>query len=187
MNQIDPAGLHRVLRRYLGNHHYDGLFTASLDHSPTEQLVGEDWHTSALILSAAVEHDALAHELGETADPLTRRLTTWRRANSHYKKRFCAGLMSRLDKHRVMVFAISATEQSIVASEEHFLEELGATQYYRRHMVGGRMRVSMGPFLNVQNDREANSRTPRKPSSDGSVHCSFSEAYSSRNVFCAVF
>jgi hypothetical protein len=150
VKEIDPSNLHRVLRQYFGSHHYDGLFTASLDHSPTEQLIGKDWHTSALILSAAVEHSAPAQELGAIANPSTRRLTTWRRANAHYKKRFCASLMPGLDKHRVMVLAISAMEQSIVASEDHFLKELGATQHYRRHIVSGRVRVSIGPFLNAQ-------------------------------------
>jgi hypothetical protein len=71
MPEIEPATLHRKLSEYLAGHHYDGLFIASLDHSPTEQLIGEKWHTSALILSAAVEHSALAHELGKIANPLT--------------------------------------------------------------------------------------------------------------------
>ena len=142
--------LHRRLREYFAGHHYDGLFIASLDHSPTEQLIGEKWHTSALILSAAVEHSALAHELGQIANPLTCKLIKWTRANSHYKKRFCASLMSSLHRHRVMVFAISATEPLIAASEQHFINELGASQCYRRHVLDGRIRVSIGPFVNAR-------------------------------------
>jgi hypothetical protein len=154
MQQTEPSALRRNLSGYFAGHHYDGLFTASLDHSPTEQLIGEKWHTSALILSAAVEHSALAHELGQIANPLTRKLTKWNRANSHYRERFCANLMSRLDHHRVMVFAISATEPSIAASEEHFVKELGATQCYRRHLLNGRARVSIGPFVNARTGEE---------------------------------
>lgn len=150
MPEIEPAALHRRLSKYFAGHHYDGLFIASLDHSPTEQLIGEKWHTSALILSAAVEHSALAHELGQIANPLTCKLTKWSRANSHYKKRFCAGLLSSLDRHRVMVFAISATEPSIAASEEHFVKELGGSQCYRRHVLDGRIRVSIGPIGNAR-------------------------------------
>jgi hypothetical protein len=150
MPEIEPAKLHRMLSGYFAGHHYDGLFIASLDHSPTEQLIGKKWHTSVLILSAAVEHSALAHELGQIANPLTRKLTKWTRANSHYKKRFCGSLMSSLDRHRVMMFAISATEPSIAASEEHFVKELGGSQCYRRHVLDGRVRVSLGPFLNVR-------------------------------------
>jgi hypothetical protein len=150
MQPIEPSALHRSLRKYFAGHHHDGLFIASLDHSPTEQLIGKKWHTSALILSAAVEHSALAHELGQIANPLTCKLTKWTRANSHYRKRFCASLMSTLDRHRVMVFAISATEPSIAASEEHFVKELGGTQCYRRYARDSRGRVSIGPFVNVR-------------------------------------
>lgn len=148
MRQTEPSELRHNLREYFVGHEYDALFTASLDHSPTEQLIGEKWHTSALILSAAVEHRALAHELGQAANPQTRKLTKWKRSNSHYRERFCANLMSKLDRHRVMVFAISATESSIAASEEHFIKELGGTQHYRRHVLDGRARVSIGPFVN---------------------------------------
>jgi hypothetical protein len=154
MQQIEPSALHRSLREYLAGHYHDGLFIASLDHSPTEQLIGEKWHTSALILSAAVEHSALAHELGQIANPLTCKLTKWTRANSHYKKRFCASLMSALDRHRVMVFAISATEPQIAASEGHFIKELGGTRCYQRHLLDGRARVSIGPFLNARTGEE---------------------------------
>lgn len=150
MQEIQPAILHRRLSEYFAGHHYDGLFTASLDHSPTEQIVGEEWHTSALILSAAVEHSALAHELAKVANPLTCKLTKWTRANSHYKKRFFANFLPSLDRHRVMVFAISATEPSIVASEAHFIAELADPQYYRRHELDGRTRVSIGPFTNAR-------------------------------------
>jgi hypothetical protein len=150
MPAIEPATLHRRLSEYFASHRYDGLFIASLDHSPTEQLIGEKWHTSALILSSAVEHSALAHELGQIANPLTCKLTKWTKANSHYKKRFCASLMSSLDRHRVMVFAISATEPSIAASEEHFINDLGGTQCYRRHVTDGRSRVSIGPLVKAR-------------------------------------
>jgi hypothetical protein len=150
MQQIEPSTLHRSLTAYFAGHHSDGLFISSLDHSPTEQLIGAKWHTSALILSAGVEHSVLAHELGQIANPLTCKLTKWTRANSHYKKRFCASLMSRLDRHRVMVFAISAMEPSIAAGEEHFIKELGGTQCYRRHALDGRARVSIGPLVNAR-------------------------------------
>jgi hypothetical protein len=150
VQQIEPSTLHRSLSEYFAGHHYDALFIASLDHSPTEQLIGRGWHTSALILSAGVEHSALAHELSQIANPLTRKLTKWTCANSHYKERFCASLMSRLNLHRVMVFAISAKEPSIAASEEHFIKELGGTQHYRRHVLDGRARVSIGPLVNAR-------------------------------------
>jgi hypothetical protein len=154
MQQIEPSTLHRSLSEYFAGHDCDGLFIASLDHSPTEQLIGEKWHTSALILSAGVEHSALAHELGQIANPLTCRLTKWTRANSHYRGRFCASLMSGLDRHRVMVFAISAIESSIAASEGHFIRELGGTHCYRRHLLDGRARVSIGPLVNARTGEE---------------------------------
>jgi hypothetical protein len=129
VQQIEPSTLHRRLSEYFAGHHYDGLFIASLDHSSTEQLIGSGWHTAALILSAEVEHSALAHELGQIANPLTRKLTKWTRAYSHYKERFCASLMSKLKLRRVMVFAISAKEPSIAASEEHFISYFGVGKF----------------------------------------------------------
>lgn len=138
------------LSKYFADNPCDGLFIASLDHSPTEQLIGEKWHTSALILSAAVEHSALANELGEIANPLTGRLTKWARANSHYRQRFFTGLMSGLHRHRVLVFAISATESAIAGGEEQFIKEIGGSQCYRRQTLNGRARVSIGPLVNTQ-------------------------------------
>jgi hypothetical protein len=58
--------------------------------------------------------------------------------------------MSGLGRHRVMVFAISATESSIAASEDHFVKELGGTHCYRRHLLDGRARVSIGPLVNAR-------------------------------------
>jgi hypothetical protein len=150
MLETEPAALHLRLREYFAGHRYDGLFIAFLDHSPTEQLIGEKWHTSALILSAAVEHSALADELAQVANPLTCKLTKWVRANSHYKKRFYDNLMSGLGRHRVMMFAISATEPSIAASEVHFIKDLGGSQCYRRYVRDGRTRVSIGPLVNAR-------------------------------------
>ena len=154
MQKIEPCTLHRILSEYLSAHNYDGLFVASLDHSPTEQLIDGKWHSLALILSAELEHSALAHELGQIANPQTGKLTKWSRANSHYKQRFYANLRSRLDSHRVMVFAISAMEPSIAASEGHFIKELGGSSYYRRHVLDGRARVSIGPLVNARTGEE---------------------------------
>jgi hypothetical protein len=53
-----------------------------------------------------------------------------------------------------MVFAISATEQSIAASEEHFIKELGGSLCYRRHALDGRTRVSIGPLVNARTGEE---------------------------------
>lgn len=50
MQQIEPGALHHSLGEYFAGHHRDGVFIASLDHSPTEQLTGQKWRTSALIL-----------------------------------------------------------------------------------------------------------------------------------------
>jgi hypothetical protein len=151
MPQLLPPNLHQGLGQYVAGHQYDGLFIASLDHSPTEQLVDhKGWHTSVLILSAAAEHSSLAHALAEIANPKTRKLTKWKKANRHYRQRFCAEFMSKLDLHRVMVFAISAEESAIAASEERFAKELGGSGHYRRLASEGRGCVSIGPFINAR-------------------------------------
>jgi len=53
-----------------------------------------------------------------------------------------------------MVFAVSATESSIAGSEEHFIKELGGTQFYRRHLLDGRTRVAIGSFVNTRTGEE---------------------------------
>lgn len=150
MEPTEESILHRSLQNYFAGQKCDGLFLASLDHSPSEQLDGKKWHTSALVLSAKVEHSALARELAKVSNPISGKLTKWRKANPAYRKRFHANLMSALCQYPVLVFAISATEASIKSSEVHFAKELGATQYYRRHLIGGRTRVSIGPFVNAR-------------------------------------
>lgn len=148
MTGFDPSKLHSILRGYFAGNLLDGLFTASLDHSPTEQLVGATWHTSALILSEAVQHAALANDLGKIANPLSGKLTKWSRANSHYRKRFRTNFIPQLSHHRVLVFAVSAMEATIASCEAQFVAQLGCTDRYKRHIVGGRERVSIGPFVN---------------------------------------
>jgi len=149
MQQTELSALRLSLAKYFVGHQADGLFMASLDHSPTEQLNGKTWHTSALVLSAAVEHSALAHELGRIANPQTKKLTKWAKANPHYRRRFHSSLMPSLDSHRVMVLAISATETIIAENEDHFVSELGASRHYTRYLKDGRARVSMGPVVNA--------------------------------------
>lgn len=148
MQQAEGAG--RAIAAYLmSGQPYDGLFIASLDHSPTEQLVGERWHTTALILSAAVEHSGLAHELATVANPKTRKLSKWSRSNTHYRKRFARALRSELARHHVLVLAISAEEATIAACESHFVNEFGASQHYRRFVQNHRERACIGPVVNA--------------------------------------
>ncbi len=66
----------------------DGLYTVSMDHCPSEQLTGEDWHTTVLVLSAAMEHADLAHRVAKRIRPDTGTLTKWTKATRAYRKRF---------------------------------------------------------------------------------------------------
>jgi len=147
---VQPSDLHLIIRQHMAAHGHDGLFMASLDHSPTEQLAGADWHTTALILSAGMEHAGLANAIARVANPRTKMLAKWSRSNRHYRRRFCDSFFSALAEHRALVFAISAEEKTISAAEAHFIEQLGATHHYNRRVSGERERVALGPFINAE-------------------------------------
>jgi hypothetical protein len=152
---MQPSELLPALRWHLASHDSDGMFGASLDHSPSEQLDPSAWHTTVLILSRGMEHAELARAVASVANPLTGRLSKWSKSNKHYRKRFSEDFFRALNEHRVMVFAISAKGSSISESEEHFVRELGAADHYRRQFSGLRERVLIGPFFNARTHEES--------------------------------
>jgi len=146
------AALHRQLRKEPG----DGLYIVSMDHSPSEQLGGALWHTTALILSRAMEHSSLARNLARQLRPRTGTLTKWRNATRAYRRRFLDEFIRELESLPVYAFAISATEASISSSLDHFVTELGLAAHYRRvEEEGGTAKIRLGPFVRASTGETA--------------------------------
>ena len=147
MQLIEPDNLSEVLKDYIAAQSYDGLYTASMDHSPSEQLSGAGWHTTVLVLSAGVEHAQLARDIARTLRPRVGKLTKWSKAGSRYRDMFSVELARYLPKYPVYILAVSATASAIRQSEKHFLNELLLTDRYQRTInVKGSVSVTLGPF-----------------------------------------
>lgn len=115
-----------------------------MDHAPSEQLTGVDWHTTVLVLSPAIEHAELANQLGSRLRPANPRLSKWVSATRSYRREFLPKFISTFEKHpSVAVLALSAREATIRASLDHFISELSLASHYKRVDTG---KVAFGPF-----------------------------------------
>ena len=118
----------------------------SIDHSPSEQVDGSEWHHSVLVISQNGEHQALADELGATLNPSTRTLKQWKNANQTYKRHFHQTLFHALKNHPVLVLASSIKESAVIQHEATFADALGIAGCYRRIMDNGKAKVEFGPY-----------------------------------------
>jgi hypothetical protein len=134
------------LASYPGN----GLFIASLDHSPSEQLTGATWHTTALILSPAVEHDALATQAAAEFRTQRGSLVRWNRATDRYRSKFLPAFLRLLNQHLVLAVCFCAREETILREELRFTQELGIQHRYSKAIVGGKARTTLGPFTRIR-------------------------------------
>lgn len=152
MNPTDSAGLLSTLRKQLSLHGHDCLFTASMDHSPSEQLEGNRWHTTVLVLSSGLEHAELARQIAAEIRPRNGHLRRWKgRPPEPYRSRFARSLCELFPGFPVYVFAISARADAIRASECHFVEQLGLHVGYRKlRTEEGKMLIQLGPVLRGQ-------------------------------------
>lgn len=144
---ITPENLPAALALAMSRGSHDGLFTASMDHSPSEQLIGRAdlWHTTALIVSSAIEHANLAQRVAERLRPRHGTLTEWRRATNHYRANFLKVMVEEMRSvGNVQVFAISAQESAIRSSVAHCTRELRLDSVYRLDPGNG-ARVQIGP------------------------------------------
>lgn len=142
--------LAHILQAHMKNYQDLGLYMVSMDHCPSEQLsANADWHTTALILSPAMQHSALAHRLASRLRPKDSRLMKWSNATKAYRQTFLDAFLDELGTHpSVCVFALSAKGTAISCSLNHFIEEFELQDRYRRTDEG---RVSFGPFVRVSN------------------------------------
>lgn len=123
------------------------MLLASLDHSPSEQLVEPDeWHTTALLLSEGGEHwdqfpSALAARMGRDG------LEKWAGGKSQqtYRTDFRSEFYTCLADFPVHARAISAQANVIAACFESMIKALGLGEDDVRRK--GTHKVEFGPFL----------------------------------------
>lgn len=124
----------------------------SIDHSPSEQIDGSEWHHSVLVISQNGEHQALADELGATLNPSTRTLKQWKDAKPPYRKDFHQAFFQALKDHPVLVLTSSIKESAVIQHEATFADALGITGCYRRMTHNGKSKVEFGPYTCSDND-----------------------------------
>jgi hypothetical protein len=148
MEQITPDKLKDALQIHMSKHPNDDLYIVSMDHSPSEQLYGKDWHTTVLVLSAGVEHAELARRVAQRLRPNVGKLMKWINATRAYQRNFLNEFLEQLAAFPVYVFAVSAQESIIWNSITHFIKELGLERHYQRFQGAKKnAEVSLGPFV----------------------------------------
>lgn len=123
------------------------LCSVSMDHCPSEQLDGDGWNTTALILSSRTQHDGLAHRVQGCVRP-NGLAGKWSGLNTGQKARWLPVFFDHLmETPGVLVFCISAHSTAIQASIPRLLDEFGATNLYHPRLAdSGRRRVMFGPL-----------------------------------------
>lgn len=145
MQPFAPQDFVRVLQQQMIKHVDPSLYTVSMDHCPSEQLDKSTWHTTALILSSALEHSVLARRLAKRLRPKNPVLMKWKNATRAYRRSFLQAFLDELQDHpAVCVFAVSAKKPTISQSVGHFIDQLGVRNSYRRDKTGS---VAFGPFV----------------------------------------
>ncbi len=92
-------------------------YNISTDHSPSEQIDGSLWHTSAFVISPRMEHHEVATELGKIINKETQVLKQWKNSNKTYKHKFHHEFFHILKKYPVLVIVLSAQEKTILYQE----------------------------------------------------------------------
>lgn len=148
ITSISPEALPQALATRMNRRAENGLFTVSMDHSPSEQLTGAEWHTTAILVSSSLQHVELARRVAARLRPDTGTLPKWVNASKAYKRNFLTVLFEEFrNRPDIQIFAISAKESTISESIPHCLNELGLTPIYRSISTEDRKRqVEVGPL-----------------------------------------
>lgn len=156
ITSISPEALPQALAFRMNRSCENGLFAVSMDHSPSEQLTGAKWHTTAILVSGAFRHLELARRVGARLRPDTGTLPKWVNASKTYRKNFLAILFEEFrNRPDIHIFAISAKESTISESIPHCLDELGLTPIYRYISTEDRKRqVQVGPLWRMSAPEE---------------------------------
>jgi len=126
-----------------------------MDHSPSEQLEEtSSWHTTVLVISSAFQHADLSHRLAEVINPRTGKLKKWNSASQAYKRYFVENFNLVFENAPVYIFAISATREAIIQSQDHFIQELKLKNHYHVFDFNGKRRVKLDPVIRASSGAE---------------------------------
>ena len=152
MKYTTPNDLVYALKNQLNYHEDDGLYIVSMDHCPSEQLTGDKWHTTSIILSMGTEHADLANKIALRLHPKRPSLSKWVNASKKYRKRFLIEFLNELYHYPpVYVFSISANDHTINNEFEHFIKQLELGEKYKIEINN---RISFGPFYKANSKEE---------------------------------
>lgn len=128
-------------------------YAISIDHSPSEQVDGSEWHTSALIISQSMEHQKLADELGKCINTKTNTLRQWKGSNESYRRKFHNRFFHVMKDYPILVIVVSSKEDTILANEQFFANNLGIVGCYKQYEHNGKNKYEFGPFINGPQDQ----------------------------------
>ena len=132
----------------LKNNFNDGLFQASMDHCPSEQLTtASQWHTTAILLSPGSEHIDFGKNIASKLRPKNSNLMAWKNATRHYKSNFKDRFFMSLKDCPVYVFINSSKSEQIRSLTQNVLNELKLSDKYRVKKGKKNCIVDFGPLL----------------------------------------
>jgi hypothetical protein len=126
-------------------------YAFSIDHSPSEQVDGSEWHTSSLIISQNMEHHTLADELGKCINPNSKSLRQWKGSSKDYRREFHQEFFHVLKDYSGLALMASSKENTILAHEQSLANQLGIAGHYKRVELDGKKKVEFGPFTSEEN------------------------------------
>jgi hypothetical protein len=126
-------------------------YLGSMDHSPSEQLGDlDDWHTTALLLSEAAQHWALAQKIAQRLQMRDGLIRKWS-SNPAYRKsgKFEAALLENLDKSGTYVRVISAQGRTIRHCFDQMVAQLGLSGLVEKTTRNEKLYLKFGPYRRV--------------------------------------
>lgn len=124
---------------------FDDLFVATIDHSPSEQLSDDPWHTSAMIVCNCAGDQELAMWIANKVRPRIGTLRKWSGSRPAYRQGFKSALQEGLKDLEVFVLAYSRNREWIVRNTSGYLEWLKERGLYGPSEEGTNW-VRFGPF-----------------------------------------
>jgi hypothetical protein len=139
------------------------MYLGSMDHSPSEQLGDlDDWHSTALLLSEAGQHWALAEKIARCLRMRDGILRKWS-SNPAYRKngKFEAALSENLDKSDTYVRVISAQGRTIRHCFHQLVAQLGLSGLVEKITNRNeKLYLKFGPFRRVTGPNNETAKDP---------------------------
>jgi hypothetical protein len=124
-------------------------YALSIDHSPSEQIDGSGWHTTAIVISQCMEHQRLADEISKEMG--LKYLDQWKNGNDCYKFNFYNKFLKLLKNYPVLTIILGSSEENIIKYEDNFAQQIGLLGGYRKLEINGDTKYVFGPYIDEDN------------------------------------